>query len=1398
MSEANIVLSAVDNTKGAFDSVKGGLQGLHTNATSVVGALGALGVAGSALAFAGTIKSAIDAADAINKLSQRTGIATEQLSQLQFAAKLSDVSAESLTGAMKKLNLSIAEAAGGDSKKAEIFKNLGVSLKDAEGNARSADKVLLDIATTMSTAKDGANKTAYAVGLMGKAGDEMIPLLNGGGQAIEEMMHKADRLGLTIGTDFAKQAESFNDNLTIMHASASRLAISLASELVEGLGRTAKAMADVSVEGGKMAAIVAGIQTLFTGDDRHKANVAMVDTYDQIAASESALAKAQASGDTARITRLSQRIAGLKEEYETHQKYAASLDKQSEKDKAAEPKKADVLKSLTGATGSVAAETAYEKLNKELEKKIALEKAEFDFGGKLSESRKFQAEILAKITGEGAKLTAGQQAQLKSTLALASAAQELNNLRDAEYKQALEIATQRQALRSTEYEQGKQLVVQAIEAANARNKAASEMLENIEFETAALSMNAQQRETATALRELERQGIVQGTEAWDQYGQAISKALGNKAALSQDIDRFNTLFTSVDAVAKSVFTSVEQEGIGTFKRIGKTLKASLLDMLYQMTVKKWAFDITASVSGASGGAVSAVAQSALGGTGNMASLASSALSASGIGASISSTIGSLSGSITGLTASNIALAPTIGISVAEATAGAIAAGAAGGASTLVAGLAAIGPAGWVAIAAVAAFAIFGGDKKSASQSTGSMERTYDAEGKITSSISPFAVGNGAEVVDSLFKQFKTLQTALGGTGGASLGYGAYSGTGDENPMFQITGGSFNSGETGLSDAALQLAADRAILSSLQNSTLPKGIAQILNTLDPATASSEQIKALEQSAIAYSSGIKTISEALNLMPFSTLKNMAFDTADALAQASGGIQALTGNLSSYFENFYSAEEQRAQKVSEIARTLNKAGVQVTEEQIGGMTDKQYRALVDAQGAATEANAPMLAALYATSAAFFSVTKSSLDAAKAEADTAAALTKATQIAQERLGLESQLLQLQGDTTELRNRELAAIDPANHALKQMIYTLEDAAKALAQAKANGDAALQTLGNSINTAKNGSKSALDAQIAIITAQKSAAAQAFESQKVAVTASMQASQSTASRLANLSSSLQSSMDGMQVVGTEKLDRITAQQQINAALTTARNGGGLPDADKLKQALAAVGKPSEQMFSTFTDYQRDLMLTKNSLTELNDITQTQQSAAEQTVTLLQSMLDSGQSQYDELIKSYDKAAFAAQDKYDKEIAQFDASFKLAQDQLAEALGTTVAVLSVGEAVKSVEAAIRAIKLSNNPIRGFDLIPTGAEAGDSALGNNSKPFIYPPLTEPPFIGPLVNQPDQRLVSATDSEMLPLLEELVAEIKNARIEGRATALSTRKMADLLQSVTQDGLAMQTAVAA
>ncbi len=165
-------------------------------------------------AFVALAKQSLEVSDNISKASQKIGIATETLSGLRYAAQLADVDFESLTSGLGKFNKSIVEAVGGAEKQEQAFRLLGITQEELKKN--SPDEVFSKVAEGMAGMADGANKTALAMALFGKAGANMIPLLNSGAEGLKQATDEAGKFGRIINDEAGKQAEQFNDNLTRM------------------------------------------------------------------------------------------------------------------------------------------------------------------------------------------------------------------------------------------------------------------------------------------------------------------------------------------------------------------------------------------------------------------------------------------------------------------------------------------------------------------------------------------------------------------------------------------------------------------------------------------------------------------------------------------------------------------------------------------------------------------------------------------------------------------------------------------------------------------------------------------------------------------------------------------------------------------------------------------------------------------------------------------------------------------------------------------------------------------------------------------------------------------------------------------------------------------------------
>jgi hypothetical protein len=173
----------------------------------------ALATAAAGAAFGRLAKQSIDAQDRLSKLAQTTGVSTEALSQLEFAAKLSGTSLDGLQTGLLRLSRTASDAANGLSTATRAFDAIGVSAQNQDGTLRDTEQLLLDVAERFAGLEDGAAKAAVAQELFGRSGAQLIPFLNQGKDGIQALREEADKLGLTIGSDAAKAAERFNDNL---------------------------------------------------------------------------------------------------------------------------------------------------------------------------------------------------------------------------------------------------------------------------------------------------------------------------------------------------------------------------------------------------------------------------------------------------------------------------------------------------------------------------------------------------------------------------------------------------------------------------------------------------------------------------------------------------------------------------------------------------------------------------------------------------------------------------------------------------------------------------------------------------------------------------------------------------------------------------------------------------------------------------------------------------------------------------------------------------------------------------------------------------------------------------------------------------------------------------------
>jgi hypothetical protein len=236
-----VQIDGKDNTGAAFRSVDARLQGLFASAAGGVGRFVALG-ASFATAVAGAVsalsfRETLDAADALQDLSERVGIAASTLSEFRYAAKLTGTGTETLARGLRALALEATQAASGNKEAEALWRSIGVTVTDAAGKMRSLDDLLVDVAERFSGYEDGARKVALANALFGRSGQELLPFLSLGRSGLAAMRTEARALGAVISDDLAKQASEFNDNLDRMGALMRSVGVAVAGDALPALNR---------------------------------------------------------------------------------------------------------------------------------------------------------------------------------------------------------------------------------------------------------------------------------------------------------------------------------------------------------------------------------------------------------------------------------------------------------------------------------------------------------------------------------------------------------------------------------------------------------------------------------------------------------------------------------------------------------------------------------------------------------------------------------------------------------------------------------------------------------------------------------------------------------------------------------------------------------------------------------------------------------------------------------------------------------------------------------------------------------------------------------------------------------------------------------------------------------
>ena len=244
-NEVNITMTAKDlasgKIKGVGDQAKTSMDKLR----GMRGSFLAVGAAGGAVvgALGLAIKSFAQTGDEIQKMSFRTAIGTEVLSEYKFALEQSGSSIDGFEKAIKRMSSFVLDGRDGLTTTTDALDRLGISVLDLEGLGVEDAFVLLSKA--LSDVDDDITQAALAQDVFGRAGTALLPLLAQGADGIEALREEARELGIVFTQDMANSAARVIDAQNTMRKSTLGLQLAFAQHLAPALSATLEAMGKV-------------------------------------------------------------------------------------------------------------------------------------------------------------------------------------------------------------------------------------------------------------------------------------------------------------------------------------------------------------------------------------------------------------------------------------------------------------------------------------------------------------------------------------------------------------------------------------------------------------------------------------------------------------------------------------------------------------------------------------------------------------------------------------------------------------------------------------------------------------------------------------------------------------------------------------------------------------------------------------------------------------------------------------------------------------------------------------------------------------------------------------------------------------------------------------------------
>lgn len=224
----------------AIETVASKFDGMSKEAGNAVLVIGTVVTALGSLTF-----STAKAAGEIDELAHKTGLSTDTIQELNYAAEYLEISAEDIGSSIAKMTKNMDAARSGSGDAAEAFRKLGVHIKDSSGHLLDSEEVFYKTIDALGRVRNETEKDALSMAIFGKSAMSLNNLILEGSSGMKEYAKMAHEAGYVMDNETINAFNEFDDSMTEFNKKLEAVKLTLGEALLPVLDTFAGLLADI-------------------------------------------------------------------------------------------------------------------------------------------------------------------------------------------------------------------------------------------------------------------------------------------------------------------------------------------------------------------------------------------------------------------------------------------------------------------------------------------------------------------------------------------------------------------------------------------------------------------------------------------------------------------------------------------------------------------------------------------------------------------------------------------------------------------------------------------------------------------------------------------------------------------------------------------------------------------------------------------------------------------------------------------------------------------------------------------------------------------------------------------------------------------------------------------------